>query len=282
VAGGTQAYAYIRSPIMHQASLAATRTIPTMTVPSIRVTGKHTSLLVGMGLQARLTKALYRVGAVAKANPMKFGMVCSTAKCLVGDYIAQRAAGGEYDYRRGLVFGGFGVVYVGFWQFCLYNKIYNVMFASGNILGKQLFDSLGHMPWMYMPVFYTFHTVGEKATNPCSDRSVKSIYNEARDKWDCNFWGDFKGNCGFWGPVTLVMFKFIPSHLRIPWLSALGVVYYAGLSCNRGELNAMEPDPAATCTSRERAHEKSSVGSDDAALENSPIRPITWQPLTIR
>jgi len=188
---------------------------------------------------------LMRIGEFAKRNPIPFAICCSTMKCLVGDYAAQVAEGGQYNPYRGLVFGAYGVFYVGIWQYFLYNHIYAMMFAAGkgNPLPKTLTEIFGHMPWMYMPAFYSFHTVGEMISHGTLDKiNPENVIPIAKEKWKTNMWGDFKLNAGFWGPVSGIMFKFIPDHLRIPWLSACGTFYYAILSWNRGALSEDEHD----------------------------------------
>ena len=96
-------------------------------------------------------------------NPLLFSAGFGTTKNVVADLLIQKQVERResIDWRRLGTFASFGAVWVGAGQYMLFNKLLPRAFP-GLLQGKLLpagcavaFDQLVHMPFMYLPFFYS-------------------------------------------------------------------------------------------------------------------------------
>eukprot|EP01129_Flabellula_baltica_P005571 TRINITY_DN2030_c0_g1_i1.p1 TRINITY_DN2030_c0_g1~~TRINITY_DN2030_c0_g1_i1.p1 ORF type:complete len:191 (-),score=33.46 TRINITY_DN2030_c0_g1_i1:97-669(-) len=173
-----------------------------------------------------------------KLHPWGSGTVISTTKTSAADLIAQTVfeKKKEIDWTRNCVFGLFGFVYLGAWQYSLYNKIIPY-FIPGNkprdVILQVFIDQALHHPLMYFPTFYVLNEVirGGTAADALADYG-NEIIPSCLALWK------------IWVPAQVICFAFVPKHLRIPYVSAVSFVWTTVLSIMQEQFKASRPAKA--------------------------------------
>jgi protein Mpv17 len=177
---------------------------------------------------------LRHVNNFMKKRPLLVSVIGNTAKTITADIIAQKVIEKRenIDYRRLGVFGTFGCVYLGGWQYLLFNKVF-VRFD--NLLKIRRFNKaqvaialtaldLGvHTPLLYYPSFYTLK-------GSLEGRSV----HESLCMYKNNFVNDILSIWQIWVPMQFLNFLYVPIHLRMPFITCVSLAWTTILSIKRG------------------------------------------------
>jgi len=150
----------------------------------------------------------------------------------------------EIDWKRTQVFFLFGSLYVGGFQYVLFSKfiprIWPMNGSLRNILSASAFDNFVHIPFLYLPLFYTIR----EAVNTYSEGTgPKSWAQGALSKYGQNFWPDNMVGWKLYIPAHFVTFGLLPVHLRVPWVCSVGCIYICTISFLRGNFET-KPDVA--------------------------------------
>lgn len=188
-------------------------------------------------LASMLMVPLKAYDKAAKRNPASVGIVTTVLKTSAADIFAQKVieAKEEVDWKRNSVFAGFGLAYLGCWQYYLYTNIFSKITPTiATTLGQRMvgptltfIDQCIHHPIMYFPAFYLLRgaMAGEAPT-------------ESLGKYKSDVWVNLKALWMVWVPAQLVNFSMVPMHLRIPFVAGVSFAWTVILSVLRGDLGA--------------------------------------------
>lgn len=184
----------------------------------------------------------------AERRPLTAAVAVGGTKNCLCDLAVQSKTEDSIDWRRSLTFTAFGFGYVGAVQWMLFNRAFPSLLPAlykpraertwRAVVGAVSLDTLVHMPFMYLPTFYTCR---ELAHSPSAGLAA-AIANGMRS-YSANFLDDLKLQCAIFVPVQLFNFGFSPAHLRVPTVVAAGVVWISALSLARGR----KPDDDPPC-----------------------------------
>jgi protein Mpv17 len=175
-----------------------------------------------------------RLNTFLKKHPLFVSLVGNTVKTASADiftqtYIEKKK---EIDYKRLSVFTTFGLVYLGGWQYFLFNNLFVkceklMTLAKYRSLTQSsilTFLDLGlHTPFMYYPSFYIIKGYLEKqSSNEIFQTYKKNIYSDLIAMWK------------LWLPVQMVNFSFVPLHMRMPFITSVSFGWTVILSMMRG------------------------------------------------
>jgi len=169
--------------------------------------------------------------------PWSSSLLITTGKTAAADLFVQKIVEKkkEIDWRRNAVFGGFGLVYLGCFQYYMYNFIYWRMFPGLSIkmtAAKVIFDQLVLHPVCYFPVFYYFQQgINTREWGFTAFKRAMEVYGE-------NFTADLPRLWAFWFPAQSVTFGLMPMHLRLPWVAFISFFFTACLSWWRGDFKS--------------------------------------------
>ena len=183
--------------------------------------------------------------AVAAQAPFITGFVTTGLKTTAADAFAQLVVEKKekIDWQRNAIFTAFGSVYLGGFQYWLYN----VQFAKWTptitkYAGKEglapvltLLDQFAHTPLLYFPCFYGLKAAMERRPMFVGNDSALSRYS--REYWDC-----CTACWKIWIPAQMINFTFTPYHLRIPFVAATSFVWTVSLSLMQGVMDKKEAD----------------------------------------
>jgi hypothetical protein len=175
-----------------------------------------------------------KINQFLKQRSLFVSLVSNTVKTASADYITQKYIEGnkEIDNKRLALFTSFGLVYLGGWQYYLFNKVF---VNCDNILSKRGFKrpyksailtflDLGiHTPLMYYPSFYAIKGYLDN----------KSMY-DSLTMYQSNFKTDLLSIWQLWIPAQMINFTFIPIHLRMPYITCVSFAWTMILSVKRG------------------------------------------------
>ena len=173
-------------------------------------------------------------------NPLLFSIFFATSKNTCADVLIQTQLEGrsldEIDLRRLGTFAIFGTVWVGAAQFTIFNKLLPWAFP-GLLAGKFIpamksvaFDQMVHMPFFYLPTFYTIRAFAY-GDGPISSEHVWQGFTS----WHNNLLEDTIAQCSVFVPLQCINFTFIPPHFRVPVVATAGFFWVMGLSFFRGD-----------------------------------------------
>jgi len=172
-----------------------------------------------------------------KAHPLASGIVTSGLKTSAADFFAQKVIEGkkEMDWTRHAVFCTFGFVYLGGFQYYLYNVKFTQWCAPiTERFGhkavapiKVAIDQGIHHPFMYFPVFFSMKAI--VSGQPLST---------AVEKYRTEIWESVKALWGVWVPLQLINFAFVPRHMRIPAVAGISFGWTIILSVMQGKFDA--------------------------------------------
>ena len=179
-----------------------------------------------------------RVNARAARQPLATAMTAGGAKCVGCDMAVQMADGRDrLDRQRVGAFAAFGTLYAGGAQFFFFNKLVPWVLphlkhgwrrAPGSVFLAASFDVFVHMPFLYLPVFYTMREVAYHPGSP------DVVLTDAFAHYRTGIRSDFATSLAIFGPVQLVNFGVSPAHLRVPILLTVGLLWTTILSVRHG------------------------------------------------
>ncbi len=172
----------------------------------------------------------------AKRHPVATGVWTSGLKTSAADAFAQKVLEGrdEMDWKRHATFCTFGFLYLGGFQYWLYNVKFTQWCgpitskfghkASAPI--KTFIDQAIHHPFVYFPTFYAIKA--SVAGKPMS---------YAVDKYKSEIWTSVKTLWTVWVPLQLINFAFVPRHLRVPYVAGVSFGWTMILSVMQGKFD---------------------------------------------
>eukprot|EP00511_Aplanochytrium_stocchinoi_P007611 CAMPEP_0204850590 /NCGR_PEP_ID=MMETSP1347-20130617/8439_1 /ASSEMBLY_ACC=CAM_ASM_000690 /TAXON_ID=215587 /ORGANISM="Aplanochytrium stocchinoi, Strain GSBS06" /LENGTH=231 /DNA_ID=CAMNT_0051993673 /DNA_START=303 /DNA_END=998 /DNA_ORIENTATION=- len=221
-------------------------------------------------------------------HPFAFGVGFTVVKTAAADMVVQSFVEGKaleaIDYRRTAIFSSFGLVYLGAWQYFLYNKImprlcpnapafisksFREKLADGpgkRDLAKQLFLENGiNNPVLYFPTFYTLKEMMES-----NDPDVTRAFPIGLAKYSDNFWEDFTSIMRVWMPVQLFNFSFSPMWFRVPLVAIVSFGFTCYVSVVRGK-PAEEADQLVEAKDEDKTNRIETLGSMRQSLKKKAM-----------
>ena len=120
-------------------------------------------------------------------------------------------------------------------QYTLFNAVLPWAFP-GLLQGRLIpagcavaFDQLVHIPFMYLPIFYS---IREFAYGAGMD---KSCIEGGLAAWRNNIWEDMTAQWALFVPVQTMNFVLVPPRYRTPLIIGVGFFWVMGLSFFRGD-----------------------------------------------
>jgi protein Mpv17 len=175
-----------------------------------------------------------RINTVLKQRPLLVSLIGNTVKTAAADVITQSVIEqkNELDYKRLGLFTTFGCVYLGGWQYFLFNKVF--VSLERHMIMKQYkklttsalltFLDLGvHTPFLYFPAFYALK--GYVDSKPIID-TIHTFQTNLRD--------DIVSMWNVWLPAQFVNFACVPVHMRMPFITCVSFAWTIILSMQRG------------------------------------------------
>ena len=214
-----------------------------ITSPALTRTVKRT----GLGLFRQLL-------IVPRKYPIAFGAVFSGLKTAFADVLVQTQVEGKdwetLDRRRVGVFGAFGLIYQGWFQYYVYVKFMGRVLwpRAGNFARKSLaqklkdrkgcrdlvqqiaFDQLLYMPFVWYSSFYIFK---EAIMNDAE--SLRAVVRNGLREHSNNFKEDVLMSWKIWIPCNMINFAFMPLWGRIPFMATCSFAFCIVISLNRGK-----------------------------------------------
>lgn len=190
---------------------------------------------------------------VGRKHPCLFGCAVTTLKAASADIFTQKVIQKRptLDLKRVGTFATFGLLYLGAFQYGLYNFVYTRMFpaaatfatyplafklkdgvGAAAVVGKTAFDLLVLWPFFAFPCFYTAKLACE--LGKLSPRSAIRAYKP-------NAWMDLQRLWKVWLPAELFMFGCLPLHWQVPFTAAISFVYTIILSSSHEEPPVSRP-----------------------------------------
>jgi hypothetical protein len=178
-----------------------------------------------------------RINTILKQRPLLVSLIGNTAKTAVADIITQSVIEhkDELDYKRLGLFTTFGCVYLGGWQYFLFNKAF-VSWEKQMIMRQfnkatsstvLTFLDLGiHTPFLYFPAFYALKGYVD---NQAFKDTVLTFQNNLRE--------DIVSMWKIWLPAQFVNFSCVPLHMRMPFITCVSFAWTIILSMQRGNSN---------------------------------------------
>ena len=171
----------------------------------------------------------------ARRRPVAAASFALSAKYGLADLGTQYATAGSDGIRpeRLALFGLFGAYYgtVNFYVFAAINAVPWPSRLVG-AAGMAIFDAFVHVPLSIFPQFYMAQSAAYSL--PTSVEGLLECKRAGLATWRVNFLEDVRTSAMIFMPIDLVMFYFVPLHLRTPFLSCVGWVFPVALSKLRG------------------------------------------------
>lgn len=182
----------------------------------------------------------------ARNRPAENGIILAGVKTAAADALAQAATPGAFDLKRNAIFGLFGALYLGAFQYWYQVNIFKKVFTSterftsqsfaakledteGLIqLAAQIVVNLTILACIYLPTFYLFKAVFFSDCGfplGCCESTWKT--------YTTNLGTDLPALLKCWGPADLVCFS-VPLYLRIPIRHLVSFCWTIYLSLSRG------------------------------------------------
>ena len=182
--------------------------------------------------------ALSRLNLFLKKHPLFVSLVGNTIKTAYADIITQKYLENkkQLDLQRLCVFTSFGFVYLGGWQYYLFNNLFvrceKIMTLSkykqfSRSIVLTFLDIGVHTPLMYYPSFYVIKGYLEK-------QSINNII----ETYNVNIKNDMIAIWKVWLPAQMINFMFCPIHLRMPFITSVSFGWTIILSFMRGNKNS--------------------------------------------
>ena len=185
---------------------------------------------------------LARISNAVREWPLTVAMASMAAKAAVVDvavqcFVERREV---VDRRRTATFAIFGCLWMGGAQYFIYSRWMEAIVipssAAATAAAKVCFDQLVYVPALFLPVFFVVNQTMRGDPHPLQ---------AARAQYERELWLTLKTT---WPPsfaMQYVGFRFVPPHLRIPYVAACSLVSTTLLSVLRGYFSRgpREPDP---------------------------------------
>jgi hypothetical protein len=185
---------------------------------------------------------LASINGVAARNPLLAAMFIGAAKNVGVDLTVQLSTNDvqfdQIDWRRTGCFFAFGSIWVGAAQFALFNRVLPRLLPRLDTPQRTRADALWagfgdwgfHMPFAYLPVFYSMRALAfEREKSP-----IEAVSKGLAD-YRKNFVSDATTSAMIFGPVQTANFMFSPPHLRVPVVVFAGLTWTTILSIRRGD-----------------------------------------------
>lgn len=202
-------------------------------------------------------------GELLRTHPLATKSVTAGVLSTAGDAIAQykSAENNTYDFKRGLVFGLFGVVYTGVFQHYWFPYLTSHVAEWGHLLhiwgdgtsagsgldgylldapptkialaaGKVVINQMVMIPGLYMPIFLILTSLlGGLDLDQAKSRAASLYFPLVRRNWL------------FWFPTQFIQFFAIPTEWHIPFLSTASLVWTIILSTVGAAASSSTPPP---------------------------------------
>lgn len=135
------------------------------------------------------------------------------------------------DLRRVGLFAGFGATYG-----AINHNVFRLINAmpwpgrSTAAVGMTAVDTLLHLPYLFMPLFYLAKEIAYADRLPEGVEDLKGYVAKSWVTRQQNFVKDQSIIITVWAPIDLVMFRYVPLHLRTSFLSLPGLAFPVILS----------------------------------------------------
>ena len=187
-------------------------------------------------LKGKLVSRNNVINAFMMRYPKQTSVAFTAIKTIIADLFTQTVIEGtsinNIDWTRNAVFGTFGFLYMGCFQYWLFNILFFKWFPGVTIkqTAKKVFaDQFIKGPFCYWPSFYFVRTlINEKLDiNEKTLISVKTTYK-------ANIVHDLKAYWSIWIPAQCITFGIMPIHLRLPFIATLSFFWCCILSSMHG------------------------------------------------
>lgn len=184
---------------------------------------------------ARFLQVTAKLFKATEKRPLTVGAITAGLLGSVGDAVSQKYYGGQFDWKRNIIFGIHGTLYIGIFQYMLWNCCFTTVTgmlcktastATALMVGMDL---LLHIPFIYFPIFYCMKEVMQK------NKMNKEVVKTALTKWRTNLEEDVKACWGMWAPIQAITFSVVPLHLRVPFVAVVNFCWTVILSTMRGD-----------------------------------------------
>lgn len=189
---------------------------------------------------------------IGRKHPFAFGAVVALAKTGVADLIVQKYVDrcDKIDKRRFTLFCLWGFLWLGGVQYFIYVKLYSLWFPNVRAFARKsirakiadtqgqltvvkqvLFDALVHLPWFYLPAFYTLKSLLESD----GATSMNKCLAEAMANYRLNFRNDIILFYQWWVSALIVNFSICPLWMRVPFVAGVSFFFTMHWSFLHGE-----------------------------------------------
>eukprot|EP00539_Tryblionella_compressa_P004396 CAMPEP_0178733030 /NCGR_PEP_ID=MMETSP0744-20121128/577_1 /TAXON_ID=913974 /ORGANISM="Nitzschia punctata, Strain CCMP561" /LENGTH=273 /DNA_ID=CAMNT_0020385185 /DNA_START=55 /DNA_END=876 /DNA_ORIENTATION=- len=173
--------------------------------------------------------------SLLKRHPFASAVTITTCNAVVADLLTQlvlEAGKAPFNLQRTILFGVFGFLYQGIFQYTLVNCVWERLFPGTSkkaVISKICAMNLISDPFLFLPVFYVFKQF-------LADGGVPSwsIFKAAFMTYKTNAFVDLRNSWMTWFPGHAVTYGVMPAHKRIPWMAFLSLFYMIVLSVTRG------------------------------------------------
>ena len=100
--------------------------------------------------------------------------------------------------------------------------------------GMMAIDIFAHLPVLFYPQFYFARELAFAPSWPTSASELREHAETGLGKYRANFVADITTLVVVFVPIDLVMFRWLPLHMRTPFLGLVGIVFPMALSKLRG------------------------------------------------
>ena len=179
-----------------------------------------------------------RVGAALRARPFAGACATATVKTTAADLMVQSIVEqrSEIDRRRLSAFSIFGLCWMGAGQYVLYCRVFEALLPARTVaasVGKMFLDQFVHVPVLFLPVFYSVDA-WVRGEGP----------GYVRHKYEREAFTTLKANWCIWVPASFLSFFVVPTHWRIPYVSAVSFVSTSVFSVLQGRFLASAEEKA--------------------------------------
>ena len=184
-----------------------------------------------------------RISSAVREWPLAVAMGCMTAKAVIVDVAVQCLVERRevIDRRRTATFAVFGCLWMGGAQYFIYSRWMEAIVipssAAATAAAKVCFDQLVYVPALFLPVFFVVN---------CSVRGEAHPLQAAREQYGRELWLTLQTTWPSSFAMQYVGFRFVPPHLRIPYVAACSLVSTSLLSILRGYFSRLPPPPDQT------------------------------------
>eukprot|EP01084_Bolivina_argentea_P279039 476981_1 len=193
------------------------------------------------GLRRALLSPNNRLNVFLMKYPKQTSVGFTCVKTIAADLVVQTFVDGsslnEIDYTRTAVFGSFGFLYLGMFQYWLYNIMYFKWFPGATLrstIKKVTLDQFIKHPVVYWPTFYFLQTL-------LNERKMdKTIFKSVVNRYKNNIWSDMKALWKVWIPASSIAFGIMPLHLRLPFMASVSFFWCCILSFMHGKYDKKE------------------------------------------